>query len=187
MAFILERVEAPSKREITDLIAENPMLLDKHLEIVGDRVRTKGETMWDLVGVDRDKKMVLIGVELRYTYKMLYHIVNRLDWAREHMDIITRIYPSSGIDATQTPRAIVIAPSYSPSFKKIISYLTHLRFNLFTYACLESEAGKGILLEPVEIRVKHEDDPGSDYRNMQSAEVSPTATVTTEEIKEFLH
>jgi hypothetical protein len=187
MAFILKRVESPSKEEIKDLIAENCILLDKQLEVVGGIIGTREVGMWDLVGVDKDKRMVLIGVELQYTYKMLYHIVNRLDWAWENIDIITRMYPSCGIDSNQTPRAIIIAPSYSQSFKKIITYLDYLKINLFTYTYLESDAGKGILLEPVEIQVKYEHVPKIDNKNMESVDVSPITKVTTEEIMEFLH
>ena len=124
MAFILKRVESPSKEEIKKLIAENCTILDKHLGIIGGSLGTRGKVKWDLVGVDKDKRMVLIGVELQYTDKMLYHIVNRVDWAWEHIDNIAGMYPSCGINKDQMPRAIIIAPSYAPSFKKSITYLT---------------------------------------------------------------
>ena len=47
-------------------------------------------------------------------------------------------------------------------------------------------AGKGILLEPAEIKVKDKHIPKIDNENMESVEVSPITKVTTEEIMEFL-
>jgi hypothetical protein len=46
---------------------------------------------------------------------------------------------------------------------------------------------KGIFLEPVETRVKHEQVLKVDSKSMKSIEVSHTTKVTTEEIMEFLH
>lgn len=188
MAFILKRVESPSKEEIKKLIAENCTILDKHLGIVGGSLGTRGKVKWDLVGVDKDKRMVLIGVELHYTDKMLYHLVNRVDWAWEHIDNIAGMYPSCGIKKDQMPRAIIIAPSYAPSFKKSITYLTYrIRVNLFTYAYLENDAGKGIFLEPVETRVRYEHIPKGDSKDVQSVEIPHSTKVTTEEIMEFFN
>ena len=188
MAFILKRIDTSSKEEIKDLIESNCTILDNHLEIVGGNLGTRGEVKWDLVGVDKDRRMVLIGVELRYTDKILYHIVNRLDWAWESIDNITRMYPSCGINRNQIPRAIIIAPSFPPSFRKSITYLNYrIRVNLFTYAYLESDAGKGLLLESVETRMKYETISKGDRRDVQSVEFPQNTQVTTEEIMEFLH
>lgn len=188
MAFIFKRVESPSKEEIKKLIAENCTILDTHLVIVGDDLGTRGKVRWDLVGVDGDKRMVLIGVALHYTDKMLYHLVNQVDWAWEHIDNIARMYPSCGINKDQIPRAIIIAPSYAPSFKKCITYLTYrIKVNLFTYAYLEHDAGKGIFLEPVETRIRYDHTPKSDSKDVQSVDTPHSNKVTTEEIMEFLN
>jgi hypothetical protein len=186
--MILKRIEEPSKEEIISLIEENCKVLDKNLEIIGDSLGTRREKLWDLIGIDKDKRLVLIDVELRYTDKMLYYIVNRLDWAWEHIDNITKMYPSYGINGDQIPGAIIVSPSYSASFKKSITYLTYrIRINLFTYTYLESDAGKGIFLEPVETRIKHEHILKGDSKDEKSIEVPPSTRVSTEEIMEFLH
>lgn len=188
MTFILKKIEAPSKEEIKDLIAKNGKLLDKHLELIGGSLETRGETMWDLVGIDKDRRLVLIDVELRYTDKMLHQIVSRLDWAWEHIDNITKMHSSYEINCDQIPRAIIIAPSYLSSFKKNITYLTYrMKINLFTYTYLESDAGKGIFLEPIETRVKYEQVIKSDSRDVKPIEAPRNPKVTTEEIMEFLH
>ena len=85
MAFILKKVEDFSKEEIKNLVAKNCKVLDKNLELIGESLETRSERLWDLAGIDDKKRLVLINVELRYTDKMLYQIVNRLDWAWENM------------------------------------------------------------------------------------------------------
>jgi hypothetical protein len=188
MAFILKKVEDFSKEEIKNLVAKNCKVLDKNLELIGESLETRSERLWDLAGIDDKKRLVLINVELRYTDKMLYQIVNRLDWAWENMGNIAKMHPSHVIDNNQMPRVIVVAPSYTPFFKKSITYLNYrIKIDLFTYTYLENDAGKGIFLEPVEIKVRYEHVTKADSKNVKSIEISDSTKVTTEEIMEFLH
>ena len=188
MAVILKRVESFSEKEIKDLIVENYKMLDENLELIGGDLGTRGERIWDLIGIDKGKRLVLIDIELRYADRMLYQIVNHLDWAWEHMENITKMYPSYSIDSDQLPRVIIIAPSYSLFFKKSITYLTYrIRINLFTYTYLENTTGKGLFLEPIETRVKYEHVLKSENKNVKPVEVFNNTKVTTEEIMEFFH
>lgn len=188
MAVILKRVESFSEKEIKDLIVENYKMLDENLELIGGDLGTRGERIWDLIGIDKGKRLVLIDIELRYADRMLYQIVNHLDWAWVHMENITKMYPSYSIDSDQLPRVIIIAPSYSLFFKKSITYLTYrIRINLFTYTYLENTTGKGLFLEPVETKVKYEHVLKSENKNVKPVEVFNNTKVTTEEIMEFFH
>jgi len=188
MTVILKKVEAASKEEIVRLIAEHYKVLDQHLELMGEGIGTREGKLWDLTGVDKDKRLVLISVELRYTDKLLFHLVNRIDWAWEHLESITKMYPSYKIHSDQIPHALIVAPSYPPSFKKCISYLTYrVKISLFSYTHVESGAGRGILLEPVETRARYEYTLKDETKYMPSLEVAHDTKVTTEEIMEFLH
>ena len=188
MAFTLKKVEDFSKEEIINLVAGNHQVLDKSLELMGRDLGTRGERVWDLVGIDDKKRLVLIHVELRCHDTMLYQILNRLDWAWENMENIMKMHPSHLIDDAQMPRVIVVAPSYAPFFKKSITYLNYkIKIDLFTVAYLENAAGKGIFLEPVEIKVRYDHVLKSDSTNVKSIEVPDGTKVTTEEIMEFLH
>ncbi|MCK5187559.1 MAG: hypothetical protein KAR43_10560 [Deltaproteobacteria bacterium] len=188
MTFILKKVEDFSKEEIKNLVAGNCKVLDKSLEIIGRSLGTRGERLWDLIGVDDRKRLVLINVELRYNDKMLYQIVNRLDWAWENMENINKMHPSYMIDDSQMPRVIVVSPSYSPFFKKSITYLNYrIKIDLFTFTYLENAAEKGIFLEPVEIKVRYDHVLKADSKSVKPIEVSDGTKVTTEEIMEFLH
>ncbi len=188
MTFILKKVEDFSKEEIKNLVAGNYKMLDKNLELIGRSLGTRSERLWDLVGIDDKKRLVLINVELRYNDKMLYQIVNRLDWAWENMENINKMHPSYVVDDNQMPRVIVVAPSYSPFFKKSITYLNYrIKIELFTFTYLENAAEKGIFLEPVEIKVRYDHVLKADSKSVKPIEVSDGTKVTTEEIMEFLH
>ena len=188
MTSVFRRIETFSKEEVLHLIAENHKMLDEDLTLIGRDLGTRGEKLWDLVGIDSKKRLSLIDVELRYTDKVLYQIVQRLDWVWEHMGNITKMYSPCEIDSDQMPRVLIVAPSYSPFFKKSITYLTYrVKVDLFTYMYLKSSEGNGIFLEPLETRVKHEQVLKSDGNDIKSLEVSHSIKVTTEEIMEFLH
>lgn len=188
MAFTLKKVEDFTKEEIINLVAGNHKVLDKSLELMGKDLGTRGERLWDLVGIDDKRRLVLIHVELWCHDKMLCQILNRLDWAWENMENIIKMHPSYLIDNGQMPRVIVVAPSYAPFFKKSITYLNYkIKIDLFTFIYLESAESKGIFLEPVEIKVRYDHGLKTDNKNVKTIDMSQGTKVTTEEIMEFLH
>jgi len=189
MTFILKKVELPEKDEIGQIIENNPNVLDGSLQLVGKNLGPRNEHPWDLVGVRQDKRLTLIAIETRVTDKMLLKLLRNLDWAWENVETFASIYASYGIDSDHLPCVMVIAPSYPLFFKKSLNYLTYrIELNLFTYSCLESEKGRGVLVEPVEKKVlKYENSVKTDAGlKLEGEGFSKNAKVTTEEIMEFL-
>ena len=188
MSFILKKVESFSKDEVTDLIARNIKILDEHFELIGKSLGTRSGKWCDLVGIGNDKQLVIIAIEERYTDRMFCTILNRLDSVWENMESIAQLYPSYGIKKNHFPRVVIIAPSYPNSFLKSLAYLTYrIRIDLFTYRCLESEKGRGFLVEPVETRINYGHLLKTHSRILKTQAFVTGTKVTTEEIMEFLH
>ena len=154
MSFIFKKIELFSKKEVVDLIAGNITVLDEHLELIATSLGTRTGQWCDLMGRSNDGQLVLISVEERYTDKMFLSILSRLDAVWENMCNISRLYPTYEIEQNHLPRVVILAPSYPSSFIKSLGYLTYrMRIDLFTYRCLESEEGRGLLVEPVETNI----------------------------------
>ena len=189
MTFILKRVELPEKDEVAQLIENNPNVLDGSLQLIGKNLGPRNEHPWDLVGVRQDKRLILIAIETRVTDKILLKLLGNLDWAWENVETFASIYASYGIDSGHMPCVMLVAPSYPFCFKKSLNYLTYrLELNLFTYSCLESEKGRGMLVEPVEKKAVHyEHNVKTDAGiRIEGEGFSKNAKITTEEIMEFL-
>ena len=188
MSFILKKIEQFPKDEVTDLIASNITVLDENLELIGKSPGTRTGQWCDLMGIGQDRQLVLISVEERYTDRMFFTILNRLDVVWENMDNISHLYPAYGIERNHLPRVVIVAPSYPESFIKSLGYLTYrVRIDLFTYRCLESGEGRGLLVEPVETKVNYGDILKADSRILKPRGLATGTKVTTEEIMEFLH
>jgi len=189
MTFILKKAEVPEKDEIAQLIENNPSLLDGTLQLIGKNLGPRNEPPWELVGVRQDKRLILIAIETRVTDKMLLKLLRNLDWAWENVEMFASIYASYGIDSDHLPCVMVVAPSYPLFFKKSLNYLTYrIELNLFTYSCLESEKGRGLLVEPDEKKVvKYDHSVKTDAGIRLTGEgFFKNAKITTEEIMEFL-
>jgi hypothetical protein len=187
MAMTIKKIEVFTKEEITALVAEQHKALDDGLELVGERLGKKGETPWDLVGVDSEKRLVLIQVEALAADRILSALLSRLDWAWEHLETIVRMYPDHGIDCSRLPRVLVIAPEFSPALKRSMSYLTYrVSISLYVYRYLQTDAGKGLLLELLMRGAKYDRIPRNESVKVRVLEVPAPAKVTTEEIMEFL-
>jgi hypothetical protein len=187
MTMNIKKIEVFTKEEITALVAKQHKALDDGLELIGERLGKKGETPWDLVGVDSEKRLVLIQVEMLAADRILSALLSRLDWAWEHLETIARMYPDHGIDCSRLPRVLVIAPEFSPALKRSMSYLTYrVSISLYAYRYLQTDAGKGLLLELLMRGAKYDRIPKNESVKVRVLEVPAPAKVTTEEIMEFL-
>ncbi len=183
----IKKIEVFTKEEITALVAEQHKSLDEGLELIGERLGKKGEAPWDLVGIDREKRLVLIHVEALTADRILSALLSRLDWAWEHLDGIARMYPDYGIDCNRLPRVCVVAPGFSPSMKRSMGYLTYrVSMGLYAYRYLQTDAGKGLLIEHLMSRVKYDRIAKTEGVKVRVLEVPAPSKVTTEEIMEFL-
>ena len=188
MSFILKTSEPFTKDEVTKLIAENCKVLDEHLELIGKSIGTRTEKWCDLVGIGNDNQLVIIEVEERYTDRMLSSIFCKLDSVWDNMATIAQLYPAHEVDRNSFPRVIIIAPSFSNSFIRSLGYLTHrIGIDLFTYKSLDSEKGRGLLVEPVETKGNYGKTLKTDKRGVKLPSPGTGSQLTTEEIMEFLH
>ena len=187
MAMNVKKIDVFTKEEITALVAAQHKALDESLELIGERLGKKGEPPWDLVGVDSERRLVLIDVEAFTADRILSHLLSRLDWAWEHLDAIARMYPDYGIDCNRLPRVCVVAPDFAPALKRSMNYLNYrVSISLYAYRYLQTDAGKGLLIEQLMSKVKYDRITKTENVKVRLLEVPATAKVTTEEIMEFL-
>ena len=189
MTVILKRVEVSEKEELLHIVENNLSVLDGSLQLIGKKLGPRNEPPWELLAVRQDRRLVLIALETRIADRTLLKLLRNIDWAWENLETFASIYASYGIDSDQMPCVMVVAPSYPPFFKKSLNYFTYrIEINLFSYSCLESEKGRGVLVEPVEKKVvKYDHRVRADAgKRTPREEFSKNLKVTTEEIMEFL-
>ncbi len=188
MTCILKTSEPFSKDEVVRLIAENSKVLDENIEVIGKSLGTRTEKWCDLVGIGNENQLVIIEVEERYTDRMLISIFCKLDSVWDNIGTIAQLYPAYAIEKNCFPRVIIIAPSYPNSFIRSLGYFTcRIKMDLFTYKSLESEKGRGLLVEPVERKGNYGNMLKSEKRTLKLPSLGAGTQVTTEEIMEFLH
>ena len=189
MTAIFKKIEGLQKEELLTILENNPGVFSGSLQMIGKKLGPRNEPPWELLGVRKDKKLVLIALETRITDRTFLKLIRNIDWAWENLETLASIYASYGIDSDQMPCVMVLAPSYTPFFKKSLNYFTYrLEIHLLRYSCLESEKGRGVFVEPVEKKVvKYEHSIKTDAGARIPREgFSRNLKVTTEEIMEFL-
>ena len=187
MTMNVTKIEVFTREEITALIAQQHKALDGGLELIGERLGKRGEAGWDLAGVDVEGRLVLIAVEVFTADKILSQLLSRLDWAWEHLDAIARMYPAYKIDCDRLPRVFVMAPDFSPALKRSMTYLNYrVSISLYIYRYIQTDAGKGLLIEGLTNRVKYDRITKGDTGKVKILQAPAAARVTTEEIMAFL-
>ena len=189
MTTIFNKIEGPEKDELLTILENNPGVFGDGLQLIGKKLGPRNEPPWELLGVRKDKRLVLIALETRITDRTILKLLRNLDWAWENLETLASIYAQYGVDSDQMPCVMVLAPSYTPFFKKSLHYVTYrIEIQLFRYSCLDSEKGRGIFVEPVEkkvVKYEHSIKTAAGVRIPREG-FSRNLKVTTEEIMEFL-
>ena len=181
------KIEVFTREEITALVAQQHKALDEKLELIGGRLGKRGEPGWDLAGVDAEGRLALIAVEVLTADKILSQLLSRLDWAWEHLDAIARMCPAQKIDCDRLPRVFVVAPDFSSALKRSMTYLNYrVSISLYIYRYIQTDAGKGLLIEGLANRVKYDRLTKGDTGKVRILHAPAAARVTTEEIMAFL-
>ena len=189
MTTIFNKIDGPEKDELLAIMENNPGVFGDGLQLIGKNLGPRNQPPWELIGVRKDKELALIALETRITDRTILKLLRNIDWAWENLETLASIYAHYGIDNDHMPCVMVLAPSYTPFFKKSLHYVTYrIDIQLFRYSCLESEKGRGVFVEPVEKKVvTYEHSLKTDAGVRKPTEgFSGNLKVTTEEIMEFL-
>jgi hypothetical protein len=144
----IKQVEIAEK-ELEDMLKDNLHLIEEGLKFIDNQI-VAGRGPLDILAVDNGGSLVVMELKVVESDDMLVQALDYYDWTLEHIDSVKRMYPRFNVDYEQSPRLILVAPSFSQTLLRRAVYLT-ISPELFTFKCLETEGKRGLLLEAVNL------------------------------------
>lgn len=154
-----ERVELEKESELEDKIKRAPHLIEGGLRFV-DSQRKAGRGPLDLLLVDSNNTLIVAELKIVEDEEMLMQAIDYFDYVNTHLESLARIHREFNIDPKQTPRLMLIAPSFSQKLInrcKWISEDVRIDLYIYQYITLKGEhKGETIVFSPVNIPPRRE-------------------------------
>jgi len=145
-----------NERELESKIRKSPHLIEPGLRFVASQRRV-GRGPLDLLLVDSGDALIVAELKTEKNDKMLFQGVDYYDYVSSNLEALALAYESKGfhIDALQTPRLMLIAPSFSQTLVNRCKWLD-IPIDLYRYKAMivrkeGEEIGELLDFLPVEI------------------------------------
>jgi len=126
------------------------------------------------LGIDEERRFVLIHIAIQEESSLLVKILSQMRWLVRYHALLSRLYSNQGVVFPQSPRAIVISPSFSAPLKEAVAYMG-VDIELHRYQALEIDRQTALLLDSVWIPAVRSVKP--------AVPVSPTTPSATSRIE----
>jgi len=138
-----------SEKELEDMLKDNLHLIEEGLKFIDNQI-VAGRGPLDILAVDNGGSLVVMELKVVESDDMLVQALDYYDWTLEHIDSVKRMYPRFNVDYEQSPRLILVAPSFSQTLLRRAVYLT-MSPELFTFKCLEVDGDRGLVFDPLSL------------------------------------
>ncbi len=181
------RICVEDKALLASLVSSSTEFASSGITVVDECWHLDDGTAVDLIGIDRDQRLVgvLLGTEEDDT--LLIDALNLFDWFLAHGAVVEKMVRPHHVNLRRLPRIVVIAPTFPKRAMRILSYLSpQVHVELLTYLCLRVNEETILLLEQKEGPGPKLWLPGPDEPTFSSQIGEEEAKLTMEEIMEFL-
>jgi hypothetical protein len=100
------------------------------------------------LGVEEERRFVLLISSVVEDDSILLKALGQLNWVVRHHSLLVRLFNKSGGEFSPSPRAILIAPSFSETLRETVPFIA-FDIELYEYRAVELNHERALLLDPV--------------------------------------
>lgn len=135
------RVVQITETELEDQVRRFPENIEPGLKYIGHQKGAGAGRRLDSLLVDSGKALVVAELKIVEDDSTLGQGLDYYDEIARNLDGWCSAYKTHGVDSSQEPRLILIAPSFSTTLQNRIKWIS-APISLFTYQCIEPEDHK---------------------------------------------
>lgn len=142
----LKRIAVREERILEDLLIQNPEVLEEELRVLDHQVVTDSGPL-DILAVDGSGVLTVIELKITESDDMLLQALRYYDWVYTNIGFLANHFGKERnveIEEAETPRIILVAPSFSETAKRLVRYLRP-SVDLFEYEYLQAPSGEQLL------------------------------------------
>jgi hypothetical protein len=143
---VLRRGAPLTRDQLTATLRDSQNALEADLRAIGSSVACQAYGEIDLLALDRAHRLTIVDVETRPGDGLLLRGLSHVDWVRQNVSNIQRMYPDVMIDATR-PRLCLVAPAFSPVLRGALRQIVGPDITCFRYHEVGVLGETGIFVE----------------------------------------
>lgn len=136
MGIKLKQISLKEKEELEPLIISDPDVIEDGLKIITHQLTTKTGPL-DILAVDSDGTLVVIELKNEASESHMDQGLRYYDWCRQNIPWISNAYKNYKIIPENSPRLILLAPSFTENVKVIAKYVG-VDLQLFEYHAVKT-------------------------------------------------
>jgi hypothetical protein len=145
----IEKLKIDSNQELQQMITGDVNMVEKDLTLICSNVQINDRTTLDVLCHDDNGQLVILQLSVSEDDLMILHGIQSLDYVSKFKSFLKATYNKHKIDDTETPRLILIAPSFSDALRRAVENMKGMRIDLYEWEYLKLGDHKGLRLQPI--------------------------------------
>jgi hypothetical protein len=146
-AAVLRPGEAITREKLTATLRECQGALEANLRTIDACIPCRPGGDIDLLAVDEANRLCVIDIEIAASDELLLRGVGHVAWLVRNLAVLPRMYSAWGIDFSQQPRLLLVAPGFSSLLINAIRALKGPDITCFRCHSVKTSAGTAIFFE----------------------------------------
>jgi len=147
----IETISVKSARELEQIVAGDINAIEKGLTVIGSQIPINASTKLDILCHDENGTLVIFQLSTQEDDAMLFEALKALSYLDTVKHMMKFHYSNFKINDAETPRLVLLAPSFSKNLLTIMSHLTGLRIDLYEWEYLKFGDQKGLRTKPISL------------------------------------
>ena len=174
----IEHVSLKDENELINIVCKEMDILEKGLTLIGCNVPIDERTRIGMLCHDENGQLVIVQLSVEEGNQLLFNALRCFDYVNKFKMMLKATHPKSKIDASKTPRLILLAPNYPEELINIAKHMKGIQINLYTWEYLKIGDYKDLHIEPIFISKPPETKP------MEEKPEKETKTEEKKQVKE---
>lgn len=145
----IEKLKIESNQELQQMITDDMNKVEKDLTLICNNVPINNRTTLDVLCHDGNGQLVIVQLSISEDDLMLLHGIQSLDYVNKFKSFLKATYNKHKIDDKESPRLILIAPSFSDALRLAVESIKGIRIDLYEWEYLKLGDHKGLRLQPI--------------------------------------
>jgi len=147
----IETISVKNARELEQILVSDIGAIEKGLTFIGSQIPINASTKLDILCHDENGTLVIFQLSTQEDDAMLFEALKALSYLDTAKHMMKFYYSNFKINDAETPRLVLLAPSFSKNLLTIASHLTGLRIDLYEWEYLKFGDQKGLRTKPISL------------------------------------
>lgn len=145
----IEEIRVKNERELEEIVVKEIENIERGLTIIGNQIPIDAQTKLDVLCHDENGQLVVFKLSTSEDDMMLFEGLTALNNLNAVKHMLKFYHQNFKIKDAESPRLVLLAPSYSKNLLTIANHISGIRIDLYEWEYLKFGDNKGLRIKPI--------------------------------------